>query len=134
MAYSFNEKLNSENQEKIDTTAYYIQVFERRYYNEGEISNPMVLQFHNDGYYKKSSLKYYKNFPNRTKESIWYGGKYRISENNIELEMFATSQGGKTKFYEKIFIKGRIEGDKIIFDDKKNSSLISVYKKSKKLE
>ena len=130
MNYIFTEKPSVENLKKIDTTAYYIQIFEGRYYNENEIKNPMVLEFHNDGFYKDSSLKYYKNFSYRTKETIWYGGKYKISGNTIELESFAPSNGSKTKIYIRTFLKGRIVNDKIIFDDKKNNSLISVYQKN----
>jgi hypothetical protein len=134
MQYNISEKPNFEDLKKIDTTAYYVQIFEGRYYNDGEISNPMVLEFHNDGYFKESSIKYYERFSYRTKETIWYGGKYKIYDNNIELESFAPSRGSKTKVYARLIIKGRFDGNKIIFDDKKNNTLVSVYQKKQKLE
>ena len=134
MQYNIVEKPNMEDLKKIDTTAYYVQIFEGRYYNEDEISNPMVLEFHNDGYYKDSSVKYYDRFSYRTKETIWYGGKYKIYNNQIEFESFAPSRGGKTKVFVRLIQKGRIDGDKIIFDDKKNNTLVSVYQKKQNLK
>lgn len=119
MQYNITEKPNFENFKIIDTTCYYVQIFEGRYYNDGETSNPMVIQFHNDGYYKKSSIKYYNRFSYRTKKNISYGGKYKIYGNNIELESFAPSRGSKTKVYCRLIMRGRFNGDKIIFDDKK---------------
>jgi hypothetical protein len=133
MQYSIIEKPSESNIKKIDTSVYYVQIFEGRYYNEDEMNNPMVLKFHNDGYFKHSSVKYYNRFSYRTKNTIWYGGKYWIYENKIELESFAPSKGGKTKVYGKLFETGRFENDKIIFDDKNNKTLISVYKKNKNL-
>ena len=93
----------------------------------------MVLEFHNDGYFKKSSVKFYNRFCYRTKETIWYGGKYKIYDKNIELESFAPSRGSKTKIFISLTLKGRIDGDKIIFDDKNNNTLNSVYQKRIKL-
>jgi hypothetical protein len=134
MQYNILEKPSIENLKKIDTVAYYVQIFEGRYYNEGEMSNPRVLQFHNDGYFKRSSVNYYNQFSYRTKETIWYGGKYKIYDDRIELESFGPSRGSKTKVYSRLILKGRIDGDKLIFDDKDNNTLISVYKKKQKLE
>lgn len=134
MKYTFNEKPNFENLKKIDTIASYVQIFDKRFYNESEISHPRVLEFHNDGYFKSSSVKYYNRFSYRTKETIWYGGKYKIYGNTIELEQFAPSTGSKTKIYRRLIKKGRIDGDKIIFDDKNNNSLVSVYQKKQKVE
>jgi len=132
--YNIIEKPNFEDLKKIDTTAYYVQIFEGRYYNEGEISNPIALKFHNDGYFNRSSVKNYNRFSYRTKEMIWYGGKYKIYGDNIELEEFAPSTGSKTKIFRRLIKKGRIDGDKIIFDDKKNNTLVSVYQKKQKVE
>ena len=134
MQYNIIERPSIENLKKIDTNAYYVQIFEGRYYNDNEISNPRVLEFHNDSYFKESSVKYYNQFSYRTKETIWYGGKYKIYGDNIELEEFAPSTGGKTKVFIRLIKKGRIDGDKIIFDDKSNNTLVSIYQKKQKLE
>jgi len=98
------------------------------------MSNPMVLEFHNDGYFKVSSVKYYNRFCYRTKETIWYGGKYKIYGDTIELEQFIPSTGRKTKIFRRLIKKGRIDGDKIIFDNKNNNALVSVYHKKQKVK
>ena len=134
MQYNIVERPSVENLKKIDTAAYYVQIFEGRYYNEGEISNPIALKFHNDGYFKRSSVKNYNRFSYRTKEMIWYGGKYKIYGDNIELEEFAPSTGSKTKIFTRLIKKGRIDGDKVIFEDKNNNTLVSVYQKKQKIE
>ena len=133
MHYNFNEKPSTNDLKKIDTTAYYVQMLEEGYHIDGEpvIS---VLQFHNDGYFKASTKKYFENFPNRSKETIWYGGKYKISDSNIELESFYTSSGSKTKIYNRKYRKGIIEGDKIILEEKNKSPLNSVYQKKDTLK
>lgn len=46
--YSFTEKPSEEDLKKIDTTAYYLQVFEGRYYNEEEMKNTGIIIFHHD--------------------------------------------------------------------------------------
>ncbi len=40
----------------------------------------MVLEFHNDGFYKDSSLKYYKNFSYRTKK------QFGVEEENTKFQ------------------------------------------------
>lgn len=133
MHFSFDERPSTESLIKLDTSAYYVQIFEGRNYNDEEVSNPIVLVFHNDGYYKRSSLKHYEKDSLRAKDAIWYGGKYRISGKEIELESFAPSKGGKTKQYVRLILKGRIDGDRIILNETKNNALISVFQKRKNL-
>ena len=116
---------------KIDTSAYYIQIFEGRFYNEQEKKNPMILMFHNDGYFRNTSVLYPKanDIP---KNSINYGGKFKITDNLIELEKFYPSRGGRTNYYLRKVRSGKIEGDKIIFDD--GFSLLSIYEKRYELK
>ena len=112
---------------KIDTSAYYVQKFEGRYYNEGEKQNPQVLLFHNDGFFKSTFVKHLLEAKNRKKNSVYYGGKYRISNNSVELEQFYPMHGGKTKYYSRNITKGVLKENKIIFDD--GQSLMKVFEK-----
>lgn len=130
--YKFTKIPNEEDLAKIDTSAYYVQVFEGRYYNEDEKKNPSILIFHNDGFFKQTSALYHLNYDYRNKNSVYYGGKYRITENLIELEKFYPSQGGKTNYYSRNIRKGNIVGDRIIFDD--GFSLLSIYEKKYELK
>jgi len=127
--YSFTEKPTEEDLKKIDTSAYYIQVFEGRYYNEEEKKNPRIIIFHNDGFFKNESLLYFGKFDeHRTKRSIYYGGKYRVKNNTIQLEQFGKSPDAK-KRYTRYIIEGKIENNKIIFND----GSVSVFEKRKDL-
>lgn len=115
--YNFVEIPTENDFQKIDTTAYYIQVFEGRYYNESEKKNPQIIIFHNDGFFKKESFLHLgKEDKHRTKKSIYYGGKYRIKESIIEFEEFFPSRGGRTNYYVRNISKGRIEGNKLFLD------------------
>ena len=130
--YKFTKIPNEEDLTKIDTSAYYVQIFEGRYYNEDERKNPSILIFHNDGFFKQTSALYHLKFDYRNKNSVYYGGKYRITENLIELEKFYPSQGGKTNYYSRKIRKGNIIGNRIIFDD--GFSLLSIYEKRYELK
>ncbi|WP_238707484.1 hypothetical protein [Chryseobacterium viscerum] len=126
--YSFIEKPSEEDLKKIDTKAYYIQVFEGRYYNEEEMKNPRIIIFHNDGFFKNESLMYFgKLDEHREKNSVYYGGKYKIKNNEIFIEEFLPASQGRTKWYTKRITKGKIENNKIIF----NEGLVSVFEKRK---
>ncbi|MGX5685048.1 hypothetical protein ACWKWW_10810 [Chryseobacterium cucumeris] len=123
--YSFTEKPSEEDLKKIDTTAYYVQIFEGRYYNEDEMKNPGIIIFHNDGFFKNESLMYFGKFDeHRGKNCVYYGGKYRIKNNIIQLEQFGKSPDSK-KWYTRRVTNGKIEGNKIIF----NEGLVSVFEK-----
>lgn len=127
--YSFIKIPTEEDVKKIDTTAYYVQIFEGRYYNENEIKNPRIIIFHNDGFFKNESLLYFgKHTKNRDKSSAYYGGKYKINGNLIQLEQFGKYPGYK-KWYRRIS-EGKMEGDKIIFKDKNS---VTVFEKRKEL-
>lgn len=121
---------NKKDLTKIDTTAFYVQMFEGRHYNEDERKNPSILIFHNDGFFNKTSALYYLKFNNRTKNSINYGGKYRIKEKLIELEEFYPSRGGKTNYYSRNIRKGEIVGNQIVFDD----GVLIIYEKKYELK
>lgn len=126
--YKFTKMPNDEDLIKIDTSASYVQIFEGRYYNEDEKKNPTTLIFHNDGFFKQIyGASYFLKSSYRNKNSIYYGGKYRITDNLIELEKFYPSQGGKTNYYSRKIRKGELVGDRIIFDD--GFSLLSIYEK-----
>ena len=138
--YKFTKIPNEEDLTKIDTSAYYVQVFEGRYYNIDEKMNPIVLIFHNDGYFKRTIILSDSKFTDldnsqineRNKNSVHYGGKYRITGNLIELEVFYPSQGGKTNYYSRNIIKGNIVGDRIIFDE--GANLLSIYEKKNEMK
>lgn len=128
--YSFKEKPSEEDLKRIDTTAYYVQVFEGRYYNEEEMKNPRIIIFHNDGFFKNESLMYFGKFnEHRGKNSVYYGGKYRIKNNEIFIEEFLPASQGKTQWYTRRITNGKIDGNKIIF----NEGLVSVFEKRKNL-
>jgi hypothetical protein len=128
--YSFKEKPTEEDLKTIDTTAYYVQAFEGRYYNEEEMKNPRIIIFHNDGFFKNESLMYFGKFDeHRGKNSVYYGGKYRIKNNEIFIEEFLPASQGKTKWYTRRITNGKIDGNKIIFND----GLVSIFEKRKKL-
>ncbi|MFV0531378.1 MAG: hypothetical protein ACK5MD_08055 [Flavobacteriales bacterium] len=125
--YKFKSIPSKEDLIKIDTSAYYVQIFEGRYYNEQEKKNPMILIFHNDGYFKNTSVLYHSEFNKRPKNSIYYGGKFKLTDNLIELEKFYPSRGGSTNYYSRNIRRGKIEDDRIIFDD--GFSLLTIYEK-----
>ena len=129
--YKFTKIPNDEDLTKIDTSAYYVQIFEGRYYNEDEKKRPSILIFHNDGFFKRSTVSSYLKSDSRNKNSVYYGGKYRITKNGIEFEEFYPSQGGRTNYYSRNIRKATIDGDRIIFEGK--FSLFSIYKKKYEL-
>lgn len=130
--YTFTSIPNSEAMVKVDTCAYYVQIFEGRYYNKTEKENPKVLIFHNDGFFKKTSVKNFSELEEQNKNSVNYGGKFQIKEKVIELEEFSPSKGGETKFYTRNIRRGLIERNKIIFDD--GQYLLTIYEKRYELE
>ena len=103
--YSFTEKPSNKDLLKIDTTAYYIEV--SKYNNH--VENPLILNFHNDGYFKRNSLKYYGNFDKkRHKNSVHYGGKYKIINSEIFFESFLPASSLNKRYIKKI-VKGKLE-------------------------
>ncbi len=123
--YTFNEILSDENSKKIDTTAYYVQIFEGRFYNEDEKRNPGIIIFHNDGFFKRTSVKYFEKWDKiRGKNSVYYGGKYKITGNKILFESFGKYPEMK-KYYKRIY-EAKIEENKIIFEEKNS---ITIFEK-----
>lgn len=128
--YSFKEKPSEEDLKKIDTTEYYVQIFEDQYHNENEVKNPTIVIFHDDGYFRETSLLAFGKFDeHRGKNSVYYGGKYKIKNNEIFIEEFLPASQGKTKWYTRRITNGKIDGNKIIF----NEGLVSVFEKRKNL-
>ncbi|WP_159155002.1 hypothetical protein [Empedobacter brevis] len=112
--YSFSEKPSNEDLIKIDTTAYYVQTND----NNIELENPKIIIFHNDGYFKTASVKYFGKFDkHRNKKSIYYGGKYKINNNEILIEYFVPASPSVKRFIKKV-VQGKIQenGNKILFD------------------
>ena len=127
--YTFNERLSDENSKKIDTTAFYVQKFPKNFDREDIVKNPRIIMFHNDGYFKNESLLYFGKFDeHQGKNSVYYGGKYIINGNIIQMEQFGKYPGYE-KWYKRISV-GKIEGDKIIFEDKNS---ITIFEKRKTL-
>lgn len=128
--YSFTEKPTAEDLKRIDTTSYYVQKFPEGFDREDIRKNPGIIIFHNDGYFKNESLIYFGKFDeHRKKNSIYYGGKYRIKEDGIHLEWFGKSPDSK-KWYTKYIKIGKIEGNRIIFKDKNS---VTIFEKRKEL-
>ncbi|MGO4707803.1 hypothetical protein AB4Y90_01560 [Chryseobacterium sp. 2TAF14] len=122
--YSFTYTLNNDDLKKIDTTAFYKQVFEDGYNNSTEKKNPRIIIFHNDGFFKSESFLYFGKFSiHRNKKSIYYGGKYRINGNKIELERFIKSLDSKS-WYIKNITSGIIEGNRIILNNKEQKIIL----------
>jgi hypothetical protein len=114
--YTFNREMSVEGSKIIDTTALYIEIFGKNS-NESQRANPMIYRFHNDGYFKTDSYLFYGKFDDtREKGSVYYGGKFYIEGNNIFIERFYPSKGGKTKYYGKAISKGIVKNDSITID------------------
>ncbi len=129
--YGFNKLPTEDDLKKIDTMAFYIQVFEEKYYNENEIKNPRIIIFHKDGFFKNESLLNFGKFDkHRNKNSVYYGGKYKIEKDSIFLEEFYPIRGDFTKYYVKEINEGILQGDRIIF---KNDNVITIFEKRKEL-
>lgn len=120
--YSFTEIPTLEDLKKIDTTAYYVQIFPDNLEREEIKKNPRIIIFHSDGFFKNESLLYFEKFDvHRGKNSLYYGGKYKICENVIQMEQFGKYPGYK-KWYRRIS-NGKIDGNKIIFKDKNSVTI-----------
>ncbi len=111
--YSFNKKMSKENTLIIDTTSIYLEIVSDVESLEKK-DNPEIILFHNDGFYESKSKKYfYASFINRKKESVYYGGKFILDHNNLKLESFYPSTGGKTNYYVKEISEGSVRNDSI---------------------
>lgn len=111
--YSFNKKMSKENTLIIDTTSIYLEIVSDVESQEKK-DNPEIILFHNDGFYERKSKKYfYESFSNRKKESVYYGGKFILDHNNLKLEKFYPSSGGKTNYYVKEVSEGSVRNDSV---------------------
>lgn len=130
--YTIQENPTTEAFKKIDTTAYYVQFFVGRYYNESEKEDPMVYVFHNDGYFKSTSVNNFEYSKKFEKNGIHYGGKYKLTGDKLTLEKFYPSQGGKTSYYKRNTSKAIVSDDIItIYHD--NNRIYLILKKRKEL-
>ena len=129
--YTFNKIPTKDDLQKIDTASYYIQNFPIGFDREDLVKNPRIIIFHNDGFFKRESLLYYGyHDKNRDKNSVYYGGKYKILDDEIYLEEFYPLRGDYTKYYTREISKGKIEGDKIVFKDKND---VTIFEKKNSL-
>ncbi|WP_291135323.1 hypothetical protein [Flavobacterium sp. UBA7663] len=115
--YSLNKKISDDGFKVLDTNSYYIETFEGIDSNESQRFNPMIYKFHSDGYFKEDSYLYFGNFDKvRSKNSIYYGGRYFIEGQKIFMESFYSFKGSKTNRYSKVISKGTIKNDTINID------------------
>ena len=121
--YTFTRIPSKEDRTKIDTSAHYIQIFEGREYNESQKKHPATLIFHDDGSFQEFIIEPYVV----NKDSIYYGGKYQITGDLIELEQFYPSRGGETNYYSRHIRQGQLVNDQIIFDD--GFTLLTIFEK-----
>lgn len=112
-AYTFDKKLALNDFKTIDTTALYVQIFDSEA-NDDERANPRILNFHNDGYFETHSKKTLgKPEFKRTKNAIYYGGKYFVEDTNIFIEAFYPTTGSKARSFTRKISKGTLYGDTI---------------------
>ncbi len=115
--YTLDKKLTDENFKVIDTNLYYIETFQGLDSNEGQRANPMIYKFHSDGYFKEDSYLHFGEFDKeRNKNSVYYGGKYKLEGNIIFMESFYPTSGSKSNRYSKVISKGVVKNDTIIID------------------
>jgi len=115
--YSFNKKMSSDVFDLIDTTSVYVEILSEKSLKQ-TINNFNVLIFHNDGYFESTSTKYFRKFK-RSKNSVYYGGKYFVTGNKISIEEFYPAKEARTNYYVKEISEGQIKLDTIqitIFD------------------
>ena len=128
--YKLTEIPNNESLVIIDTTAFYVQVFEGRYYNDSEMKYKQVFKFHKNGQFYWTIINSKNEIPKTfSKKSINYGGRYRMNGNNIELERFLPNSGGATNYFIRQIQKARIENGKLI----DHNGLITVCEKKNTL-
>jgi len=112
--YTFQKEMANNDFNVIDTSKFYIQVFDINASNETERNNPKILKFHANGYFKCDSKLFYGKFDaQRHINSSYYGGKFYIEKSKLYLEQFYPSQGGETNYYVKEISNGIIKNDTI---------------------
>ena len=114
ISYSINYKMEIKDAKVIDTTALYLELFSSDA-NQSEKENPEILIFHNNGYFEKRSKKFFSNFEKiRTKKSVYYGGKFQLTNKELIIEEFYPTSGSKTNYYDKLKTYGIIKKDTVI--------------------
>lgn len=109
--FSFNQKMSLENSKIIDTTCLYLQLLP---YNSSisEKENSGIMIFHNDGTYESRSKKYFNI--SYKKSSVYYGGKFILDGNTLEIQSFYPSSGGKTNYFDRVICQGKINNDTVV--------------------
>lgn len=128
MEYSFKDLPTEQALQLIDTSAYYSQIYEGRYYNENERQILLKLVFNNAGCFNMVLDKLTEiDKVKLCSQEISSGGKYRINGNLIEFERFLPIKGGKSMYYSKEILTGTIKNDTITMYYK--NSLFGMFKK-----
>lgn len=110
-SYTLNSKMTKDDLKVIDTTSYYLELLDGFSVKD---NNPSILKFHNDGTFEIKSKKYFNNFEqSRSKESVFYGGRFVLNKNDLKIERFYPSTGSTTNYYEKKISKGVVKNDTI---------------------
>ncbi|QHI38240.1 hypothetical protein IMCC3317_36290 [Kordia antarctica] len=109
--YSFNQKMTLDSSDLIDTTSIYIELLSEKTLKSNN-NNFDILIFHNDGYFEKTSKKYFRKFK-RNKNSVYYGGKFFADGDKIFIEEFYPAKEGKTNYYIKEISEGQINKDTV---------------------
>ncbi len=107
--YSLNRKMSPDVFNIIDTTSVYKEVTNNESLKKNNLN---LLIFHDDGYFEDSSLKYFKKFE-RSKNSVYYGGRFFVDGDKIFIERFYPSSGSKTRYYVKEISEGQVKNDTI---------------------
>ena len=129
--YTFNKIMNENDYNVIDTSKFYVQIFDINSSNETERENPNIIKFHSDGYFKLESKLFFGKYDRiRFKNSVGYGGKFYLEKDKIYLEKFYPSKGGKTQYFVKLISDCLIKGDTLFVDNKEKKE---VYVKRNKI-
>jgi len=110
-SYSFNQKMSLNASKLVDTTVVYIELLSEKALKNNN-NNFDILIFHNDGYFERTSKKYFRKFK-RNKNAVYYGGKFSIEGNKIFFEEFYPAKEGRTQNYVKEISEGYINNDTI---------------------
>jgi hypothetical protein len=112
-SYTFTKTMSAEDGKIIDTTALYLQIFDIWSSNAEERSNPKIMKFEQNGFFKEDSFKSYQKFSKiRTHQSVHYGGRFYLEGNNLFTEEFYPN-GQVSQRYVRTKNTGIIKGDTI---------------------
>ena len=112
-SYTFTKTMTEEDGKTIDTTALYLEIFDIWSSNADQRSNPRIMKFEQNGFFREDSFKYYQKFSKiRTHQSIHYGGRFYLEGDKLFTEEFYPN-GPVSQRYVKTKNTGTIKGDTI---------------------